>query len=161
MTADVPAMSSTDLDSPKRKRRWFQFSLRTMVVGVSMAALLAWAASLVFRQWSLGERFDQFEAARTEFYQEWIAYEAGTALPRVVCGASVVLLQRERALCRTVESEHDALWAHIERLKTLRERVSAPHDLATAVDQQQLAVVSERIDQANDWLKDLDGVAPR
>ncbi len=152
---------SLKAEPPKRKRRWYQFSLRTMVVGVSIAALFAWSASLVFRHWSLGETFDQFEAARTKFYQEWIAYEAGTASPRDVCDASVVLLQRERALCRTAESERNALWAHIERLKTLRERASAPHDLATAVNQQQLAVVSERIDQANDWLQNLDSVAPR
>ena len=29
-------------DPPKRKRRWFQFSLRTLLIGVTLVAIAAW-----------------------------------------------------------------------------------------------------------------------
>jgi hypothetical protein len=41
VTADNAAMEndSSDAGLPKRKRRWFQFSLRTLLIGVTVAAL--------------------------------------------------------------------------------------------------------------------------
>jgi hypothetical protein len=134
-----------------------RFSVRTMFVGVSIAALMAWSVTIINRQRLSEARFDEFEAARVQYYAKWIGYEAGTVPPKDVCEASVLLLQRERALCRSNESERNALWAHIERLKMLREKASVPPDFVTSADQQ-LAAISEHIDQANESLRKLDSL---
>jgi hypothetical protein len=36
-----------DVEPPKRKRRWFQFSLRTLMIGVTLLAFLSAAATWV------------------------------------------------------------------------------------------------------------------
>jgi hypothetical protein len=132
-----------------------------MVIGVSIAALIAWSASVIYRQQLFETRFGEFEAARSQYYENWIGYEAGTASPKDVCEASVTLLQRERALCRDKESERNAIWAHIERLKALRDKASVPSDFVATADPQQLAAVNESIDQAKEWLRKLESPEPR
>jgi hypothetical protein len=130
-----------------------------MFVGVAIAALIAWSASIIYRQRLIETRFGEFEAARTRYYEKRIGYEAGTTSPKDVCEASVLLLQREQALCRSNESERNALWAHIERLKMLREKASVPPDFVTSADRQ-LAAIGEYIDQADGSLRKLDSPEP-
>ena len=38
-----------DADPPKRKRRWFQFSLRTLLIGVTLLAVLSAAVTWVIQ----------------------------------------------------------------------------------------------------------------
>jgi hypothetical protein len=45
-----------------------------MVIGVSIAALIAWSASIIYRQRLFEARFDEFEAARTQYYEKWIGF---------------------------------------------------------------------------------------
>jgi hypothetical protein len=43
-TGDNAAMSTepSKADSPKRQRRWFQFSLRSLMIGVTLLAVACW-----------------------------------------------------------------------------------------------------------------------
>jgi hypothetical protein len=45
-----------DSDPPKRKRRWFQFSLRSLLIVVTLAAMACWV--IVDRQRLIRERDD-------------------------------------------------------------------------------------------------------
>ena len=53
-------------DPPKRKRRWFQFSLRTLMIGVTLLAALSAAVTWVIRdrQRLIRERDEAIERAR-------------------------------------------------------------------------------------------------
>ena len=49
-------------DPPKRKRRWFQFSLRTLLIGVTLLAVACWG--IVDRARLIRERDDALRQAR-------------------------------------------------------------------------------------------------
>jgi hypothetical protein len=132
-----------------------RFSVRTLLIAVSVLALVAWSGTVVYREQSFKAALGEYESARTDYYEKWIGYGAGTTSARDVCAASGRLSDKECALAPAPKSQVDALYAHIERLRLLSDKINVPPDFSTSVDQAQLDLVQQNINQANERLRQL------
>ena len=132
-----------------------RFSVRTLLIAVSVLALVAWSGTVIYRERLFKAALAEFESARTDYYEKWIGYEARTISARDVCVASRTLCERECALMSAAKSQRDALFAHIERLISLADELSVPKDFVTNVDRHQLDSVQQQIEEANERLRQL------
>ncbi len=126
------------------------FSLRSLLVATAVVAVVAWSVTIIVKQRGFERLVAEFERARILYYEKWLGYQSGTVLPGEVCEASAALVQAERALSPSVESQRNAALAHIERLKLLLEKANVPHDLATAPDQRQIEIIERYLHEAEE-----------
>jgi hypothetical protein len=120
---------SPKADPPKRKRRWFQFSLRTLMIGVALLAIpcgcVGWQAKIVRERMAMSERIKKVDHGDCWFFDEdlsgrvpWIRRFLGdkTCMSIWVAGVS----DEEFAAIKAAFPEADLIW---------RERLPVIHSL--------------------------------
>src|SRR5258707_2685386 len=72
-------------ESPKRKRRWFQFSLRTLMIGVTLLAIacgyVGWQARIVRGREQLSARFDRISLNDEDIPSDWPSWCESRRIP--------------------------------------------------------------------------------
>jgi hypothetical protein len=97
----------TNADQPKRKRRWFQFSLRTLLVGVTVSALLCGEAACLLGD--LPRLLQERESLLNEAVKSKLAAEAAANEARL-------MLRVERQMREVAQKRADAAEEFLRRL---------------------------------------------
>ena len=136
------------------RRRWYQFSLRALLIAVAALSVAAWVCALARWHWALQAVVSDYVAARDRYYEKWVGYESGTVPSGDVCAASSALFDAEVRFGGGSPAFMNALQAHIERLKALRDKVRVPPDFATNADPKELQAVDDALGRAWRQLKE-------
>ena len=119
--ADNAAMQSEPFkaEPPKHKRRWFQFSLRTLMIGVGVLLLLAAAGWCAKEAWIGLDHHALLSAVRAHGgeYQPHLGAPSRMSFVRHLCGDEcVVVIWRPRDNSGPTENEIRARFPKVQML---------------------------------------------
>jgi hypothetical protein len=89
-------------DPPKRKRRWFQFSLRTLVIGVTIVAVQCAVCVPMVEEWQESQQREFAKRQTIERAIRWLAQRQASSAKWSL--AVPITLQRPMAFSATAGS---------------------------------------------------------